>query len=215
MSRGQDVVVDLLLIRLSYFIMCLFFRLISYVLLAFPVLSTASDFQPCPILGPRFPVPSGLSTDKIIQEAMENTTKTFNDLVASGGSDEHGPIASNTTSFSIGLFSPTDALNASLPFFYEYHYTTPSLAEKSGNKAKVGAQSIYRIGSLTQVFTVWLTLIEAGEAAWAAPVTKYIPELAHAATSFHNSSSTTQIGWEDVTIGDLAAHLAGIPRDCE
>ena len=158
---------------------------------------------------------TGLSSDKIIQEAMNNTTKTFDDLVASGGSDEHGPVASNTTSFSVGLFSSTDGLNSSKPFFYEYHYTAPSLAEKSGNKANIGTQSIYRIGSLTQVFTVWLTLAEAGEAAWAAPVTKYIPELAQAVASGRNQTSTTQVAWEDVTLGDLAAHLAGIPRDCE
>lgn len=146
---------------------------------------------------------------------MENTTKTFDDLVRSGGGEEHGPIESNTTSFSIGLFSPTDGLNLSKPFFYEYHYTAPSLAKQSNNQTNVGAQSIYRIGSLTQVFTAWLTLVEAGEVTWTAPVTKYIPELAQAVASGRDQTSVTQVAWEDITLGDLAAHLAGLPRDCE
>lgn len=79
---------------------------LSYVLLASALLSSALEFSPCPILGPRFPVPSGLSSDKIIQEALKNTTKTFDDLVADGGSAAHGPISSNTTSFSIGVSCP-------------------------------------------------------------------------------------------------------------
>lgn len=188
------------------------FRL-SHALAVSVLLSTALGFKPCPILGPRFPVPSGLSSDKIVREAMENITKTFDDLVNSGGGEEHGPIESNTTSFSIGLFSPTDGLNLSKPFFYEYHYAAPSQAKQSSNQ--IGAQSIYRIGSLTQVFTAWLTLVEAGEAAWAEPVTKYIPELAQAVASGRDQTSVTQMAWEDITLGDLAAHLAGIPRDCE
>ncbi|KAK5049464.1 hypothetical protein LTR84_004393 [Exophiala bonariae] len=141
---------------------------------------------------------------------MENTTKIFDDLVATGGSDEHGPISSNTTTFSIGLFSPTDGLNTSKPLFYEYHYKAPSLAINPGSETNVGALNIYRIGSLTQVFTTWLTLVEAGEASWAAPVTKYIPELAQAVASNHDQTAVTQVAWEDVTLGDLAAHLACI-----
>ncbi|KAJ9614513.1 hypothetical protein H2200_002650 [Cladophialophora chaetospira] len=164
------------------------------------------------VTGPRFPVPSGLSSDKVIQSVLNEITTTFDEIVATGNSS-HGPIASNTTSFSIGVFSSTDGLDTSKPFFYEYHYTTPLQAEKSGNKTNVGAQSVYRIGSLTQVFTVWLFLAEAGEAAWTEPVTRYIPELAQAVTSGTKQASTTRVPWEDVTLGDLAAHLAGIPRD--
>lgn len=86
--------------------MSCFFLPLTYVLVASALLSSAVEFQPCPILGPRFPVPSGLSSDKIIQEALKNTTKTFDDLVANGGSEAHGPISSNTTSFSIGVSYP-------------------------------------------------------------------------------------------------------------
>lgn len=89
------------------------------------------------------------------------------------------------------------------------------MAKQLEGKANLSAQSVYRIGTVTQVFTVWLTLIEAGEAAWAAPVTQYIPELAQAVASGQNQSLMTQVAWEDVTLGDLAAHLAGISRDCE
>jgi hypothetical protein len=174
-------------------------------------MSSAQSFQPCPIIGPRFPVPSGLSADPIILEAMKNTTKVFDDLVATGGGEAHGDIAPNSTSFSIALFSATDPLNSSSPLLFEYHYAAPSLAESTTGAKMPDSNSVYRIGSLTQVFTIWMTLIEAGEAAWVTPVTQHIPELAQAA---EQASSIDRTAWEDITLGDLAAHLSGISRDC-
>jgi hypothetical protein len=169
------------------------------------------SFRPCPILGPRFPLPSGLATDEVVLEGLKNLTATFDEIIASGDSS-HGPIASNTTSFSISVFSATDLLNTSRPYFYQYHHTAPGLGEASGCDATASAESIYRVGSLTQVFTAWLFLKEAGEAALLAPVTKYIHELAADRPA---TGSKLQVPWDDITLGDLAAHLSGISRDGE
>jgi hypothetical protein len=180
------------------------------------VLGNAQDsgvsFRPCPILGPRFPLPSGLTTDGVVLASLKNMTATFDEIIASGESS-HGPIASNATSFSISVFSPTDPINVSRPYFYEYHHTAPGLGEASGSDAKATAESIYRIGSLTQVFTTWLFLMKAGEAELSAPVTKFVPELSAARSSTDGTSSMVQVSWDEITLGDLAAHLGGIARD--
>jgi hypothetical protein len=180
------------------------------------VLGNAQDheisFRPCPILGHRFPLPSGLATDRVVLAGLKNVTATFDEIIASGDSS-HGPIASNATSFSISVFSPTDPLNVSRPYFYDYHHTAPGLGAASGSDARATAESTYRIGSLTQVFTTWLFLMEASEAELLAPVTKFIPELLAARSSTDGTSSMVRVSWDEITLGDLAAHLGGIARD--
>lgn len=171
----------------------------------------AQSFQPCPIPGPRFPRPKGFADDDSIQAAINDTTAAFDELIATGNST-FGTI-SNTTSFSIALFTSNDPLNMSHPFFFEYHYTAPTLKGNQLGTSKLDANSIFRISTVTHVFTVWMFLIEAGEAYWVDPITKYVPELAN-----HKGDAPVASGlfsWEDVSLGDLAGHLSGIPRDCE
>lgn len=185
--------------------------LTSFILLLFHLCSSHSQsFQPCPILGPRFPLPSGLASDNIVQSALKNVTATLDGLVSTSNST-YGTITSNTTSFSIGLFTSNDPSNYSHPFFYEYHYTAPLISKTTPGTSKLDSDSIFRIATVTEVFTVWVFLIEAGEAHWPDPITKYIPELArdHGQTPFGHFS------WDDVTLGDLAGHLSGVPRDCK
>ncbi|CAO2652137.1 Nn.00g004200.m01.CDS01 [Neocucurbitaria sp. VM-36] len=157
-----------------------------------------ADFAPCSLLGPRFPIPRNTIASPIIQSGLLNLTAAL-DAYISTGDGEFGPITPNTTSFSIALFS-IDESNSTKPFMYEYHHTTESVA-------MVDADSVYRVGDLTTLFTTWLFLIEAGEEYWPDPVSKWVPELRS------NTSMTETIGrvnWDSVTLGDLAAHLGGI-----
>lgn len=179
-------------------------------LLSLPYTSRSQSFQPCPILGPRFPLPSGLSSDSIVQSALKNATSTLDELVSTSNST-YGTISSNTTSFSIGLFTSNDPLNYSHPVFYEYHYTAPLMSKTTLGTSKLDSDSIFRIGTVTEVFTVWVFLIEAGEAHWVNPITNYIPEL----TRGNGQTPFGHFPWEDVTLGDLAGHLSGVPRDCK
>ena len=185
-----------------------------WVLIAFPLLlqtAFAQSFQPCPILGPRFPRPSDLANDDVIRSALQNTTTAFDEIVATGNST-YGTTTPDTTSFSIAFFSSNDVLNASHPLLFEYHYTAPTLKVAKVGAAELDSGSIFRIGSMTEVFTVWTFLIQAGEAHWVDSVTKYVPELAN---QHQNRSSFGGYSWKDVTLGDLAGHLSGVPRDCK
>jgi CubicO group peptidase (beta-lactamase class C family) len=80
----------------------------------------------------------------------------------------------------------------------------------------VDADSLYRIGNPTQLFTVYTFLIEAGDVHWEEPVTKSVPELAQAAKTLDAKSQQLRyVNWDDVTLGELASHLSGIAQDCE
>ncbi|KAK5235892.1 hypothetical protein LTR47_003367 [Exophiala xenobiotica] len=181
----------------------------SFILFSLLRTSLSRSFQPCPILGSRFPVPSGLATDSVVQSALKDATATLDELVSTSNSS-YGTINSNTTSFSIGLFTSNDPVNSSHPFFYEYHYTAPPLSKAKLGTSKLDSESVFRLGTVTEVFTVWVFLIEAGEAHWVDPITKYLPELAEASGQI----TFGHFSWEDVTLGDLAGHLSGVPRDC-
>jgi hypothetical protein len=187
-------------------------RLIKFVL--FSSLQALSDaaFTPCPILGPNYPIPpsSSLSNSTIIQQGLSDLTALLDQTIFPNNST-HGPTSPNTTSFSIALFHSASGNGASSPFFYEYHHTASSWVNQ-----QIDADSIYRIGTLSQIFTVWAFLIETGEKYWNEPATRFIPELAQIAKSFTAKSDMVEcVDWTDVTLGDLAGHMAGIGRECE
>lgn len=182
----------------------------SWLLLsALPLLVRADiSYQPCPLLGPRLPMPTALATSETMHAALGNLTKTFDEIVSTGNSS-YGQVSPNTTSFSVALFSTHDLGNASEPFIYQYHYTALSLAVDIYGNRKVDSNTIYNIGGLTQMLTVYAFLICAGDYHWQQPITKYLPELASSSHLQHLES----IQWEDVQLKDLASHMAGIPRD--
>ncbi|KAF2106099.1 beta-lactamase/transpeptidase-like protein [Lophiotrema nucula] len=163
------------------------------------------SFSPCPLLGPRFSIPSIVSASPIIQDGLQNLTKSFDEyaLTLNG---TFGPTSPNTTSFSVALFS-TEETNSTKPYFYEYHHIAPSLRNATARAHRLDAHSVYRVGDLTTLFTVWLFLVEAGEEHLDDPVSMWVPELEAAV---RNSSFISRVQWKEVTLGDLAAHLGGI-----
>lgn len=173
--------------------------------------SLSLAFTPCPLLGPAFP-DFTLDTDsRLLSSALNDLTEAFDTLIKDAGGS-HGDVHPNTTSFSLALFSTNKGDAADKPFFFDYHYTAPSMKSASD----VDENSIYRIGGLTKVFTVWSILIEAGDRIWNDPVTEYVPELAHAAKWLDaKKDPVSYVSWEDVTIGQLASHMAGIARECK
>jgi CubicO group peptidase (beta-lactamase class C family) len=185
-------------------------KTVSSILLLFTLAKHAQTqdipFSPCPILGPRFPIPTTLTTSPIFQSGVRNLTQTLDAYVANLNGT-FGPIFPST-SFSITLFS-TEETNSTDPFLYEYHHTAPSFANGTLGLEEVDADTVYQIGDLTTLFTTWLFLIEAGEQHWADPVSRWLPELAAAA---RGKMSGFAVDWNTVTLGDLAAHLGGIGR---
>jgi CubicO group peptidase (beta-lactamase class C family) len=76
----------------------------------------------------------------------------------------------------------------------------------------VEADTVYRVGSLAKIFTVYTLLVEAGDIRFNSPITDSVPELA-ALVNNRSANASKRVALEDITIGDLASHMAGIASD--
>ena len=74
-------------------------------------------------------------------------------------------------------------------------------------------ETVYRAGSVSKLLFLYTFLVEVGHAHWHRPVTDLLPELAEAAKACSSEEHPlTCPDWEEITLGALASHLAGIGR---
>ena len=161
--------------------------------------SAAGQYNDCVLLGPDFPSPSRLSNSSALAQA----TSKFESLLKN---DALG-LMPNDTAWGVALFSSKE--NRTL---YQHYYTPPI---DIGVK-EVDENSIFRIGSVSKVFSVWSFLIEVGDSYFNDPITKYVPELANLGNSTGTNAlydDLDNVKWDEVTLGELASQAAGIPRD--
>lgn len=76
--------------------------------------------------------------------------------------------------FSVGLFSIHDPAAAEL----QYHYASPEVVKAPNGTHEVNGDSIYRMASVSKLFTVYAGMIELSSEDWNRPITDFIPELA-------------------------------------
>ena len=172
-----------------------------------------ASFNPYPLLGPVYPPPTSLLSAPAIQAALSNITVALDSFVKTDNSSNDAYPA-DSTAFSVGTFSTTD--NSSDPF-WQYHYTSPQVANSTEGVSKVDENSVYRIGSITKLFSTYSFLVEAGDGYWEQPITKYIPELAAAAKGDPKEGiqDVERFRWQDITLGELAGQTSGLGRDCK
>lgn len=161
----------------------------------------------CPLIGPEFPKPQDLGSDAQFQAALQNLTGIFDYIDSSnttGGAVNY--------SYSIQIFSN----NPGKAILWEHHHTAPNLARiNSTGVKKVDANTVYRLGSLTKVFTVLAFLIQDSDVHFNEPVTKFVPELANISAAQDSARDPVRyVDWEDITIGSLASQMSGIIHDC-
>lgn len=161
------------------------------------------------LLGPSFEPPTHLSTRAVIREAVFNIEKSLNRAIRTGES-QYGNFDSNTTSFSLTAVSQQE----SAPII-DFHHTSGFLNASAGSTSKVTADTVYRIGSVSKLFTVYSLLLNNGIGYWNRPVTDFVPELRQAVQRpSHKSSIIDSVQWDQVTVGALASQLSGMGRDC-
>ena len=169
-----------------------------------------AQFLSCVLEGPEFPPPQNLEADASVRTTLAALQSTLQSLSSSSNS-----TLDPSTSFSIEAFSS----QSNEPLF-QFHHAGSSVKASTDGLKNITRDSIYRIGSVSKLPTVYLFLIEAGDTYFSQPITKFVPELAAAAAA-QNSSTTEQNNalettqWDQITIGALASQLAGIQRDGE
>lgn len=177
--------------------------------LSFRFSLTQSSYVPCPILGPRYPLPSRVPESPLVEAALKYLTAALEKLTEEGGSSGYTATTPNTTSYSLALFDIDDVSNTTPPFFYEHHYASPSLKAQRASAVEVDSGSVYGIGGLSQALTVYSFLVSAGDDLWDDPITNYLPQLKTSGPF----PQIEQVDWNNVRLIDLATQLAGIPRD--
>jgi CubicO group peptidase (beta-lactamase class C family) len=165
------------------------------------------------LLGPTYPAPIDLSSnDSRITASWKNLTSVFDaylkDNQVSASSKWLSDVENVT--FSVGLFSMHDPVAAQL----QYHYTSPEIANARQGTKRVDGDSIYRIASVSKLFTVFAGMLKLSNSDWNRSLTDIILRLATFAQSpagYGDSVDVTQ--WEEITPLTLAAQLSGIARD--
>lgn len=166
----------------------------------------STDVNYCPLLGPVFPIPAHLPSDQAFISACNDISMSLNQAFNS----------ENLSSVSISLQIFDSSHDA--PLFRFSH--TSDFIDTTLGVGRVDEDTVFRIGSLSKVWTVLLILIEGGLASFQDKIANYIPELRAAVFDLHHNATKREdqidfVQWDEVTVGELASQLAGIARDCK
>lgn len=166
----------------------------------------AASSSSCPPLGPSYPAPKvGLATDAQLKAAWSNLTASLDLLLPTNAA------AGDDAFLSVGVAS----VHEKSPLF-EYHRMPSKASINAIGSASVTQDTVFRLGSITKVFTVLALTLHEDKFSWDDPITKHVPELRclHAP---HRANGTTpapfSVEWHQITLRALSSQLAGIPRD--
>lgn len=160
--------------------------------------------------GPGYPAPRDISSDSsLVAASWKNVTDTLDKTINGKGENHAASILLKNTTFSLGLFSLHDSNAPSL----QYHHTSSSNLNKTVGTKRVDSYSVYRIASISKLVTTYAGMIELKENDWNTPLTKVFPGLKEfTQKSVKNYNAIEDIKWDQITVGDIAAQLGGIPR---
>ncbi|KAF2422980.1 beta-lactamase family protein, partial [Tothia fuscella] len=161
------------------------------------------------VLGPRFPPTTGIgSKESIVADAWKNVSAVFDSYLTGDRSKSPELLTGlENLTFSLGLWSLHDPSALSL----QYHYTSKEVKDGPGVD-KVDADSIYRVASLSKLFTVFAGLLSFEHGEWDRPITDFISGLTKDSLNRSSTNPIRSVQWEDVTLKALAAQIAGVPR---
>ena len=147
--------------------------------------------EDCPLLGPGFPSDFDLAKDNFIKHAASAFPSQIDKLFEGSG------LNRSDISFAIDVFS--SSTNSTI---YSYFHSGEKLAPFL-SAGVLDDGTIFRIGSVSKLYTVYALLAAGGIEVFAHPVTKYLPELVC------HGKRPDKIHWDQVTVGALASHQGG------
>lgn len=180
-------------------------RTLFLALVAATRLSPSYAKAPCPLYGPIFPKPTKLLSDPAVQYAATLLDGIFPQYI-----DNANSSGSERFSYSVEVFSATEDLP-----LYAHHWTATNLPLlNSSGVTRVTGDSVYRIGSITKIFTILAFLATVGDSVMNDPVSKHLPEIAELAAQ-SSGSAIWAPDWDSITVGSLATQTSGLIRDCK
>lgn len=178
-------------------------RLVIEVFLTFLALSAAKPN--CPLYGPLLPRPTNLLQDPGIKGVG-----SILDGVVAKYIDNDNTTGSEHFSYVVEAFAGSEDKP-----LWSHYWTAPNLKTlNSTGVAKVDTNTVFRIGSVTKIFTVLSFLATVGDGIWNDPITKHLPEIQEIANNASGSPIYTP-DWDSITIGSLASQMSGLIRDCK
>ncbi|KAJ5972408.1 uncharacterized protein N7479_002326 [Penicillium vulpinum] len=171
-----------------------------WTLSALALSAKATKTTGCPLLGPAFPAPTALSKDPIFISKAEELTSKLNKAI------EDGSLPS--ISFAAQVYSSEEEESA-----FQFYHTDDPVKFGSVGVQKVDEDTMFRIGSISKLWTMFLFMTLEGTRYFHEPISKYVPELQTKYRPKQAKDKINYLQWGDVTIGELASHQAGLARD--
>lgn len=170
-----------------------------------PLVPLSAAKQNCPLYGPLLPRPTNLLKSPVIASVSQTLDDVFFKNI-----DNDTSTGSQYFSYAVEVFTGSEDLP-----LWSHYWTAPNLNTfNSSGVTKVDTNTVFRIGSVTKIFTVLTFLATVGDGIWNDPITKHLPEIAEIANNASSSPIFTP-DWESITIGSLASQMSGLIRDCE
>lgn len=159
----------------------------------------------CPLYGPIWPLPKNVLWEPGNLYAISILDDLFSKYI-----DNANNTGSEWFSYSVEVFTGSEDKP-----LWSHYWTAPSLARSNTTGVKkITGDSVYRIGSITKVFTMLTFLASVGDSMWNDPITKYLPDYAELANE-PRKSNIFDTDWDAITVGSLASQTSGLMRDCK
>jgi hypothetical protein len=159
----------------------------------------------CPLYGPLFPRPTKLLQDATIKAVAATLDNVFFEHI-----DNDTSTGSERYSYAVEVFTGSEDKP-----LWSHYWTAPSLKNfNSTGVSKVDSNTVFRLGSVTKIFTVLAFLATVGDGIWNDPITKHLPEIEEIARNNTSGNPILTTDWESITVGSLASQTSGLIRDC-
>ncbi|OBS19957.1 hypothetical protein FPOA_11680 [Fusarium poae] len=149
----------------------------------------------CPPLGPVLPPPLHPSTHSSVKSAIKNIQDLFE--------SETSSLVNSSVVVAIKSANEDD-------YMFEFASTPPNVDPRGVDE--VDSDTVFRMASLSKLFPV-LALLKTHKVNFDDRVTKYLPELRALNKDARKHDAVWAVDWDEITVGSLASHLAGIPAD--
>ncbi|KAF5013005.1 hypothetical protein FDECE_952 [Fusarium decemcellulare] len=159
--------------------------------------SQAQNAPNCPLWGPIYPALKNVLESETVTTAIGTLKDNLEAAL------NNGTLGLANSSFHLEVFSADQNL-------LNYSYAAPQIND-SLTAGVLNRDTVFRIGSIAKLVTVYALLAATGLDHINDPITKWVPELA--AAPVPNDGAVTEVRWQDVTIGALAGHQAGLLKD--